>query len=101
MLSNTNELHIDLVNRRWNEVEDSQMHSLFERIHLSHELGMRKPYPETFLKVCEINNLIPKNTLFIDDSIQHVEGAKIAGLQTIHLKKITDLASELNAFGIN
>lgn len=101
MLSNTNELHIDLVNRRWNEVEDSQMHSLFERIHLSHELGMRKPYPETFLKVCEINNLIPKNTLFIDDSIQHVEGAKIAGLQTIHLKKISDLASELNAFGIN
>ncbi len=101
MLSNTNELHIDLVNRRWKEVEDSPMHSLFEKIHLSHELGMRKPYPETFLNVCKINNLNPKNTLFIDDSIQHVEGANQAGLQTIHLKKITDLATELNAFGIN
>lgn len=101
MLSNTNELHLDLVLRRWKEVENSPMHSFFEKIHLSHELGIRKPYPETFLNVCELNNLVPKKTLFIDDSIQHIEGAKRAGLQTIHLKKITDLAIELIAFGIN
>ena len=101
MLSNTNELHIDLVNQKWKEVENSKMEFLFEKIHLSHELGLRKPYPETFLKVCELNNLKPKNTLFIDDSIQHIEGAKQVGLQTIHLKNITDLADVLIELGIN
>jgi HAD superfamily hydrolase (TIGR01509 family) len=101
ILSNTNELHIDLVNRKWLEVEKLKMESFFEKIHLSHELGLRKPYPETFLKVCELHGLKPSNTLFIDDSIQHVEGANQAGLKTIHLKKMTDLATELNAFGIN
>lgn len=101
MLSNTNELHIDLVNRKWLEVEKSKMESFFEKIHLSHELGFRKPYPETFLKVCELHGLKPYNTLFIDDSIQHIEGAKQAGLQTIHLKKINDLSLVLNELGIN
>jgi putative hydrolase of the HAD superfamily len=62
---------------------------------------MRKPYPETFLKVCDINFINPKKTLFIDDSIQHIEGAEKAGLQTIHLKNIADLSSVLNAYGIN
>jgi putative hydrolase of the HAD superfamily len=100
MLSNTNELHIDLVNRKWLEVEKLKMESFFEKIHLSHELGLRKPYPETFLKVCKLHDLIPCNALFIDDSIQHIEGAKQAGLQTIHLKNIADLGLVLNEIGI-
>jgi putative hydrolase of the HAD superfamily len=101
MLSNTNDLHTELVKRKWQEVENTPFDSYFEKIHFSHQLGMRKPYPETFLKVCDINFINPKKTLFIDDSIQHIEGAEKAGLQTIHLKKIADLSSVLNAYGIN
>lgn len=101
MLSNTNELHMELVKRKWQEFENAPMESFFEKVHFSHQLGLRKPYPNTFLEVCKINNLDPVKTLFIDDSIQHIEGAQKAGLQTIYLKKITDLAIELKAFGIN
>jgi putative hydrolase of the HAD superfamily len=101
MLSNTNELHMDLVKRKWQEIENAPMESFFEKVHFSHQLGLRKPYPNTFLEVCKINNLDPVKTLFIDDSIQHIAGAQKAGLQTIYLKKITDLAFELKAFGIN
>jgi putative hydrolase of the HAD superfamily len=101
MLSNTNELHMDLVKRKWQEIENAPMESFFEKVHFSHQLGLRKPYPNTFLEVCKINNLDPVKTLFIDDSIQHIVGAQKAGLQTIYLKKITDLAFELKAFGIN
>jgi putative hydrolase of the HAD superfamily len=101
MLSNTNELHMELVKRKWQEIENAPMESFFEKVHFSHQLGLRKPYPNTFLEVCKINNLDPVKTLFIDDSIQHIEGAQKAGLQTIYLKKITDLAIELKAFGIN
>jgi putative hydrolase of the HAD superfamily len=101
MLSNTNELHMELVKRKWQEIENAPMESFFEKVHFSHQLGLRKPYPNTFLEVCKINNLDPVKTLFIDDSIQHIVGAQKAGLQTIYLKKITDLAFELKAFGIN
>ncbi|MBM3452150.1 MAG: HAD family phosphatase [Bacteroidetes bacterium] len=101
LLSNTNELHINLVYQKWKEVQKIELASLFEKINLSHEIGMRKPDQETFLAICENSNIKPINTLFIDDSLQHIEGAKRAGLQTIHLKKITELASELDALGIN
>jgi putative hydrolase of the HAD superfamily len=46
----------------------------------------------------EENGLIAENTLFIDDSIQHIEGAKKAGIKTFHLEKnksILDLVPDI------
>jgi putative hydrolase of the HAD superfamily len=51
-------------------------------VYLSHEIGKRKPHPETFVWICEQMAYAPKDVLFIDDSPQHIEGAKAAGLQT-------------------
>lgn len=86
LLSNTNEIHIDaFLKIIKNENGLSGLDQLFEQVYYSSTLGMRKPHPETFSNVCELNNLIPEETLFIDDSIQHVEGAQIAGLRAIHL----------------
>jgi FMN phosphatase YigB (HAD superfamily) len=91
MLSNTNELHWEIVNRKWNQIDPKPLSTYFEKIHLSHELGMRKPDVSTFDKVCEIHNLSPSNTLFVDDSIQHIQGANEAGLRTFFLKDILKL----------
>jgi len=60
-------------------------------VYFSHELGLRKPNSDIFEFVCIENNLNPSTTLFIDDSIQHIEGAKKCGLQTIHLTQDKDL----------
>jgi putative hydrolase of the HAD superfamily len=57
----------------------------FEEAHYSHDLGLKKPHPETFLHVCERHGLAPSRTLFLDDSIQHVRGAAEAGLHAHHL----------------
>jgi putative hydrolase of the HAD superfamily len=46
---------------------------------------MRKPHPESFLEICRIHGLTPEKTIFIDDSIQHVEGSMRAGLKGLHL----------------
>jgi putative hydrolase of the HAD superfamily len=54
--------------------------SIFEKCYLSCEMGMRKPDAEIFEKVISDNNLDRTKTLFIDDSIQHVEGAHLVGL---------------------
>jgi HAD superfamily hydrolase (TIGR01509 family) len=91
MLSNTNELHVPLVRKEWAKVAFHPMEHYFNTIYFSHELGMRKPHPEIFIEVCEREKLMPQTTLFIDDTLQHIEGAKSAGLLTHHLKDIRAL----------
>lgn len=95
MLSNTNAIHVAAFEKMIAEKMDiNHFRSAFEKIYYSNVIGIKKPYPETYLKVCEWNNLIPSETLFIDDSIQHVKGAQEAGLAAYHLKpgeRISDL----------
>lgn len=85
LLSNTNELHVPVVRRSWANTTNESMESFFNKIYFSHELHLRKPHQEIFKFVCEDQNLNPETTLFIDDSIQHIEGATKFGLQTFHV----------------
>ena len=82
LLSNTNDLHIDVAFRRWKTTIGQPIHNSFDKIYLSHEVGLRKPTKEIFELVCSENNLNPTQTLFIDDTEQHINGAKLIGLQT-------------------
>lgn len=91
LLSNTNELHIPAVRREFSKVTDRPMESFFTEMYFSNEICMRKPNKEIFEFVCTKNNLNPESTLFIDDSEQHIIGAKEIGLQTIHLTNSEDL----------
>jgi epoxide hydrolase-like predicted phosphatase len=96
LLSNTNEIHIDTFNiylQKSFDIADLSGH--FEKAYLSYKVGMRKPDAEIFEMVLSENKLNPKETLFIDDSIQHIEGAKLQGIQTYWLdvkkESITDV----------
>lgn len=91
LLSNTNALHVPVVRNEWRKQTDRPMEDFFDGLYFSHELGMRKPHVETFITVCEREGILPSETLFIDDSIQHIEGARTAGLQTHHLTSINAL----------
>lgn len=88
LLSNTNSIHEvafnDILMR---EHQIPNLGVFFDRVYLSHRIGLRKPTKEIFSHVLEQNNLLPEHTLFIDDSPQHIEGAKTLGMQTIYLKK--------------
>ncbi len=88
LLSNTNEIH----EAAFNDIlyKAHGMPSLgvfFDKVYLSHRIGMRKPNPEVFEKILEENGLKAADTLFIDDSPQHIEGAKSVGIQAIYLEK--------------
>lgn len=97
LLSNTNAIHVAEFERMTEEaIGLSYFKGAFEKVYYSNEIGMKKPHPETFLKVCEWNDLIPGETLFIDDSLQHVEGAIRAGLQAHHLKSPQRLSEFLH-----
>ena len=46
-------------------------------------MKLRKPNTNIFEQVLKENNLDPAETLFIDDSPQHLVGAQKAGLHTL------------------
>jgi putative hydrolase of the HAD superfamily len=85
LLSNTNEIHIQEIESRVGAAFFSDFCSLFEKVYLSHELGLRKPHTEVFINILKEQGIKANETLFIDDSIQHVEGAIKAGLHAHHL----------------
>lgn len=86
LLSNTNEIHLPVVERYWQEHSEKPLPTFFEKAYFSHQIGKRKPAVETFQWVVQENGLETRRTLFIDDSIQHVEGAQKAGIQVVHLQ---------------
>ena len=86
LLSNTNEIHINKFQNIMGEKEYHKFYSLFNKVYYSHEIGFRKPNVESFHLVLDKNNLKAKEVLFIDDSPQHIEGAKKLGIQTYHLQ---------------
>ena len=94
LLSNANEIHIEFVNAFLKK--HYNIHSInqfFEKAYYSQEIGMRKPHKSTFDWVLKDANILAEETLFIEDTAQHIEGAKQAGLKTHHLKSNTGIIS--------
>lgn len=87
LLSNTNAIHVpafEAIIARENGIIDFR--SLFHGAYYSCEIGLRKPHAGAFLHVLQQHGADPARTLFIDDSIQHVVGARTAGLHAEHLE---------------
>lgn len=84
LLSNNNETHYiyitEYLKKEFNMADNS---SLFEKAYYSQHMFLRKPNVEIFEQVIRENGLNPMETLFIDDSPQHIEGARLAGLNTL------------------
>lgn len=91
LLSNTNEIHLQAVERSLAKTTNRSLQSYFDKIYLSHEIQLRKPHVEIFDYVCKEQNLDPSKTIFIDDTIGHINGATQYGLQTHHLEKGTTI----------
>lgn len=86
LFSNTNIIHYQFFIEKFEQsFPKSSFNGYFRKAYYSHELGLRKPYPESYRKIMELENLDPKETLFIDDTPKNIEGAQEAGLQTILL----------------
>lgn len=87
LLSNTNEIHETAFNKIIAGTHGYTLGAFFDRVYYSHRIGMRKPDAEVFEMILSENGFVAEHTLFIDDSPQHIEGAKKLGIQTIWLEK--------------
>ncbi len=92
LLSNANQIHYDFI-----EDEIKPMLNEFHKVYFSFNLGMRKPNSDIFEKVLNDNGWNADESLFVDDTEQHIKGAQKVGLHTLHLHKIEDLSDNLYA----
>ena len=102
LLSNTCEPHIAAFERELeNEHGIKNFDDYFDKVYYSCRIGMRKPDKEIFELVLNQNNLKPHETVFIDDSPQHVKAAGDLGINAFLLPKsmeIGDLLQQLHLF---
>jgi glucose-1-phosphatase len=86
LLSNTNEIHIKAYGDYLSSTFGFRnLEPFFEKEYLSYQIGMRKPDKEIFEHVLKENNLKPHETIFIDDSPQHIKGALEIGIHAVLL----------------
>lgn len=96
LFSNTNEIHIKQFKiklEEWGIL--NRFEEVFTKIYYSFEFSNRKPDPSSFERILKENNLEASQTLFIDDSPQHIEGAKKVGLHTVLLESTLDITNLL------
>ena len=86
LLSNTNTIHISEFKRKLGREKYLNFYNLFKKVYYSYKIGFRKPNTEAFRLILNENKLPAHKVLFIDDSPQHIEGAKKIGIKTYHLQ---------------
>lgn len=94
LLSNSNEIHY---NHYVQDFRDKygyrDFDSLFEKAYFSFRLHMKKPDPEIFTFILSDSLMNPEETLFIDDTLVHVEAARECQINGYHLKDGEDIVN--------
>jgi glucose-1-phosphatase len=97
LLSNTNEIHKLAFNKCLFECSGhNSFDSIFEKVYLSHEVGLRKPDSDIYSLVLQQNSLLASETLFFDDTELNLFGAHSVGIHTFHVKNADELFKELD-----
>jgi glucose-1-phosphatase len=81
LLSNTNSIHEKAFTASFMQFYGHGIEDLFEKTYYSHHLHLRKPNKDIFEFVINDNALNISETIFIDDTEQHVRGAESIGLK--------------------
>jgi len=96
LLSNTNSIHLscfrDLFTR---DTGKEELEPFFNKTWYSHLIGLRKPGKEVYTFVLNDAGILAEETLFIDDSINNIEGAGAVGIKTHHMQE-KERIGELN-----
>ena len=88
LLSNTNHIHyLSYVVDFEKSTHGIKFNEFFDKAYFSFEIKMRKPNIEIYNHVINEQQLNPKETLFIDDSLENIETAKMLNLKTHWLKE--------------
>lgn len=82
LLSNTNEIHWKWAERACFTYKGRYARDFFNKIYLSYELNMEKPNADIFEYVLSDAEILPTETLFIDDALSNCRTAESLGIKT-------------------
>jgi len=85
LLSNTNAIHFEKYTGEFYEKYGIPMVDLFDRVFVSHEIGIHKPDAGIYTHVLENANIKASETLLIDDTLANIEAAALLGISGIHI----------------
>jgi 2-haloacid dehalogenase len=71
---------------------------IFDDKIISGHVGLAKPDAKIYQLAIDKFHLVPERSLFIDDKIENIEGAKQLGIQTIHLQNPDELPELIKPF---
>lgn len=92
LFSNTNAIHLDAFRKMYADTfNQARFDDHFEKAYYSQILGMRKPDVAAYRYIINEQGLDASRTLFVDDALPNIEGAKAAGLQGVHIKPGTTI----------
>jgi putative hydrolase of the HAD superfamily len=87
LLSNTNNIHRKKFCGTFRDLTGKDIEDYFDKVYYSYRMGKRKPDEDIFLQVLRENNLLPGETLLIDDSLPNIETARKLGLKALHVER--------------
>jgi len=98
LLSNTNGIHLQYINEviLKDLTAGNELDHYFHKAYYSHRMLKRKPDAEIFEQVLKENDLMPAETLFLDDNLLNVQGASSLGIQTIHVTNADEILELFN-----
>lgn len=90
MLSNTNVIMMEFMKEHRFKVQGLHVDAYFDRLFLSYEMGLIKPYPEIYRKMIAQGAITPQQSLFIDDSAANIATASSLGFNTYQAEQSED-----------
>ena len=101
LLSNTNQIHQDAYMKSlYEQHERIDLGMFFEKVYLSHEVGLRKPGSDIYQMVLDQNGLKAEETLFIDDTAHNLTSPAHLGIQVYHLANGEDIVEFAERAGL-
>lgn len=97
LLSNTNPFMMDWALSSEFDGKGSSLNDYFDALYLSYRLGIMKPAPDFFRQVLDNENILPEETLFVDDGPRNVEAADKLGFMTMCPDNGSDWTGELRS----
>jgi len=94
-LSNTNDPHTETWRAKYPDLIGR-----FERVFVSHDMGVRKPEPACYRQVLDYLALPAGQVAFIDDKPKNVDAAKALGMHGIVATDAAQIAADLARLGV-
>jgi putative hydrolase of the HAD superfamily len=76
----------------------SSLEELFVHTYYSYDIGLIKPSVDIYKHVLKSSDLLPQETLFLDDNFDNIQAASSIGIQAIQVTEKEDMLSILKNY---